>query len=193
MIWSYRIIGCDRSLQIFTRHRRQKPIPFCYICNQHLISTMTNKTGTERRPALLFQCSNLPISPPRCVPFKKKKVIRTPPKFVTTHLKIMKGLFKPKIRSPVELVRYAQELLLFIDRNEEVREQKRAEKVLFMFLFMLFFFYIFIWVTLFSLYACRFLRYLPLGFFIIPSLKARELGIVLAILFVDCCYCSYKS
>ncbi|XP_004144537.2 putative MO25-like protein At5g47540 [Cucumis sativus] len=90
---------------------------------------MTNKTGTERRPALLFQCSNLPISPPRCVPFKKKKVIRTPPKFVTTHLKIMKGLFKPKIRSPVELVRYAQELLLFIDRNEEVREQKRAEKI----------------------------------------------------------------
>ncbi|TYK19337.1 putative MO25-like protein [Cucumis melo var. makuwa] len=41
----------------------------------------------------------------------------------------MKGLFKPKIRSPVELVRYSQELLLFIDRNEEVREQKRAEKI----------------------------------------------------------------
>ena len=49
----------------------------------------------------------------------------------------MKGLFKPKIRSPVELVRYSQELLLFIDRNEEVREQKRAEKVLLMFLFII--------------------------------------------------------
>ncbi|KAG7011876.1 putative MO25-like protein, partial [Cucurbita argyrosperma subsp. argyrosperma] len=41
----------------------------------------------------------------------------------------MRGLFKPKARSPVELVRYANELLLFIDRNEEVREQKREEKI----------------------------------------------------------------
>ncbi|XP_023554533.1 putative MO25-like protein At5g47540 isoform X2 [Cucurbita pepo subsp. pepo] len=41
----------------------------------------------------------------------------------------MRGLFKPKARSPVELVRYANELLLFINRNEEVREQKREEKI----------------------------------------------------------------
>ncbi|XP_022969154.1 putative MO25-like protein At5g47540 isoform X1 [Cucurbita maxima] len=41
----------------------------------------------------------------------------------------MRGLFKQKARSPVELVRYANELLLFIDRNEEVREQKREEKI----------------------------------------------------------------
>ncbi|KAG6572244.1 putative MO25-like protein, partial [Cucurbita argyrosperma subsp. sororia] len=41
----------------------------------------------------------------------------------------MRGLFKPKARSPVELVRYANELLLFIDRNKEVREQKREEKI----------------------------------------------------------------
>ncbi|XP_022989431.1 putative MO25-like protein At5g47540 [Cucurbita maxima] len=41
----------------------------------------------------------------------------------------MKGLFKPKPRSPLELVRYAHELLLFIDRSDGVREQKREEKI----------------------------------------------------------------
>lgn len=101
---------------------------------------MPNKTGTERRPFLLFSCSHLPIPPPpppEFVAFKKNKDQPTPPKFITTQLQTMKGLFKPKTRSPVELVRYANELLLFIDRNEEVREQKRADKVFFMFLSMI--------------------------------------------------------
>ncbi|XP_038887041.1 putative MO25-like protein At5g47540 isoform X2 [Benincasa hispida] len=90
---------------------------------------MPNKTGTQRRPFLLFPRLHLPIVTPEIVSSKKNKDQRTPPKFITTHLHIMKGLFKPKTRSPVELVRYAHELLLFIDRNEEVREQKRAEKM----------------------------------------------------------------
>ncbi|XP_022135653.1 putative MO25-like protein At5g47540 [Momordica charantia] len=41
----------------------------------------------------------------------------------------MKGLFKPKQRPPVELVRYTRELLIFIERNPEAREQKREEKI----------------------------------------------------------------
>ncbi|KAK4755563.1 hypothetical protein SAY87_009320 [Trapa incisa] len=41
----------------------------------------------------------------------------------------MKGLFKSKPRTPVEVVRHAHELLIFIDRNQEVRENKREEKI----------------------------------------------------------------
>lgn len=41
----------------------------------------------------------------------------------------MKGLFKPKARSPLELVKHMHELLMFLDRNMDAREQKRKEKV----------------------------------------------------------------
>ncbi|KAF3443308.1 hypothetical protein FNV43_RR12990 [Rhamnella rubrinervis] len=41
----------------------------------------------------------------------------------------MKGFFKPKPRSPVELVRHARELLIFVKENKEPREHKREEKI----------------------------------------------------------------
>ncbi|CAL8139087.1 unnamed protein product [Prunus armeniaca] len=41
----------------------------------------------------------------------------------------MKGLFKPKARSPLELVKHTHELLMFLDRNMDAREQKRKEKM----------------------------------------------------------------
>ncbi|XP_057430571.1 putative MO25-like protein At5g47540 isoform X2 [Lotus japonicus] len=40
----------------------------------------------------------------------------------------MKGLFKPKPRTPVEIVRQTRDLLLFFDRPPETRETKREEK-----------------------------------------------------------------
>ncbi|CAL0315944.1 unnamed protein product [Lupinus luteus] len=42
---------------------------------------------------------------------------------------VMKGLFKHKARSPVELVRHAHQLLLFLDTNTSSREHKREEKL----------------------------------------------------------------
>lgn len=42
----------------------------------------------------------------------------------------MKGLFKPKPKTPAELVRHARELLIFVESNTEARENKRAEKVI---------------------------------------------------------------
>ena len=43
----------------------------------------------------------------------------------------MKGLFKSKPRTPVDVVRQTRDLLLFVDRNAaETRESKREEKVL---------------------------------------------------------------
>jgi calcium binding protein 39 len=41
----------------------------------------------------------------------------------------MKGLFKPKPRTPAELVLQARDLLKFLDQNTETRERKREEKV----------------------------------------------------------------
>ncbi|KAE8660763.1 MO25-like protein [Hibiscus syriacus] len=41
----------------------------------------------------------------------------------------MKGLFKAKPRTPVEMVQYLHELLLFVHGNTETREKKRAEKI----------------------------------------------------------------
>ncbi|KAH7533452.1 hypothetical protein FEM48_Zijuj04G0132000 [Ziziphus jujuba var. spinosa] len=41
----------------------------------------------------------------------------------------MKGLFKSKPRSPVELVRHLRELLIFVKENKEPREHKREEKM----------------------------------------------------------------
>nr|CAN60301.1 hypothetical protein VITISV_040143 [Vitis vinifera] len=40
----------------------------------------------------------------------------------------MKGLFKSKPRTPAELVRYMRELLIFIDRGAQTREQKREKQ-----------------------------------------------------------------
>ncbi|XP_071705686.1 putative MO25-like protein At5g47540 [Rutidosis leptorrhynchoides] len=40
----------------------------------------------------------------------------------------MKGLFKSKPKTPVDLVRQTRDLLIFIDRNSETRETKREEK-----------------------------------------------------------------
>ncbi|XP_042520525.1 putative MO25-like protein At5g47540 isoform X2 [Macadamia integrifolia] len=40
----------------------------------------------------------------------------------------MKGLFKSKPRTPVEVVRLTRELLIFADRNGSTREDKRQEK-----------------------------------------------------------------
>lgn len=40
----------------------------------------------------------------------------------------MKGLFKSKPKTPVDLVRQTRDLLIFIDRNSETRESKREEK-----------------------------------------------------------------
>ncbi|KAE9596426.1 hypothetical protein Lal_00048740 [Lupinus albus] len=42
---------------------------------------------------------------------------------------VMKGLFKHKVRSPVELVRHAHVLLVFLDTNTSSRENKREEKL----------------------------------------------------------------
>ncbi|XP_011003512.1 PREDICTED: putative MO25-like protein At5g47540 [Populus euphratica] len=41
----------------------------------------------------------------------------------------MKGLFKPKPRTPVELVLQTRDLLIFLDQNTETRERKREEKM----------------------------------------------------------------
>lgn len=41
----------------------------------------------------------------------------------------MKGLFKPKPRTPVDVVRQTRELLMFADRSSDTREGKREEKV----------------------------------------------------------------
>lgn len=41
----------------------------------------------------------------------------------------MKGLFKSKPRTPVDIVRQTRDLLLFFDRSTETRESKREEKV----------------------------------------------------------------
>ncbi|KAJ6329499.1 hypothetical protein OIU77_011052 [Salix suchowensis] len=40
----------------------------------------------------------------------------------------MKGLFKPKPRTPMELVLQTRDLLIFLDQNTETRERKRDEK-----------------------------------------------------------------
>ena len=45
----------------------------------------------------------------------------------------MKGIFKSKPRTSVELVQQVRELLVFVDRNAETREKKREEKVRFFF------------------------------------------------------------
>ncbi|KAJ6680546.1 PROTEIN putative-RELATED [Salix purpurea] len=41
----------------------------------------------------------------------------------------MKGLFKPKPRTPMELVLQTRDLLIFLDQNTETRERKRDEKM----------------------------------------------------------------
>ncbi|KAH9793587.1 putative MO25-like protein [Citrus sinensis] len=41
----------------------------------------------------------------------------------------MKGLFKPKPKTPVELVKLTRELLLYANRTAETREKKREEKM----------------------------------------------------------------
>uniref|UniRef100_A0A6N2MF22 MO25-like protein n=1 Tax=Salix viminalis TaxID=40686 RepID=A0A6N2MF22_SALVM len=41
----------------------------------------------------------------------------------------MKGLFKPKPRTPMELVLQTRDLLIFLDQNTETRERKRVEKM----------------------------------------------------------------
>ncbi|XP_020580233.1 putative MO25-like protein At5g47540 [Phalaenopsis equestris] len=41
----------------------------------------------------------------------------------------MKALFKPKTRTPTELVRHTRDLLIFIDGNSNLRESKREEKM----------------------------------------------------------------
>ncbi|KAJ6873897.1 MO25-like protein [Populus alba x Populus x berolinensis] len=41
----------------------------------------------------------------------------------------MKGLFKPKPRTPMELVLQTRDLLIFVDQNTETRERKREEKM----------------------------------------------------------------
>ncbi|KAJ7964737.1 putative Calcium-binding protein [Quillaja saponaria] len=41
----------------------------------------------------------------------------------------MKGLFKQKPRTPMELMRHTRELLIYVDRNTETREHKREEKM----------------------------------------------------------------
>ncbi|KAL5097494.1 hypothetical protein RYX36_001821 [Vicia faba] len=40
----------------------------------------------------------------------------------------MKGLFKPKPRTPIDIVRQTTDLLLFFDRSNEIRDSKREEK-----------------------------------------------------------------
>lgn len=41
----------------------------------------------------------------------------------------MKGLFKSKPKTPVEVVRQARELLMYVERVNDTREGKREEKV----------------------------------------------------------------
>lgn len=41
----------------------------------------------------------------------------------------MKGLFKSKPKTPVELVRQTRDLLMYAQRNSDTRESKREEKV----------------------------------------------------------------
>lgn len=41
----------------------------------------------------------------------------------------MKGLFKSKPRTPVELVRQTRDLLIYADRSSDGRESKREEKI----------------------------------------------------------------
>lgn len=42
----------------------------------------------------------------------------------------MKGLFKSKPKTPVDIVRQTRDLLIYVDRsNSEIRESKREEKV----------------------------------------------------------------
>lgn len=55
----------------------------------------------------------------------------------------MKGLFKPKPRTPTDIVRQTRDLLLFFDRNTESRDSKREEKVCYRsyFLFRQFYFH----------------------------------------------------
>lgn len=43
----------------------------------------------------------------------------------------MKGLFKSKPRTPVDIVRQTRDLLMLVDRNADTRESKREEKVRF--------------------------------------------------------------
>lgn len=45
--------------------------------------------------------------------------------------KKMKGLFKPKPRTPVDVVRQTRDLLMFADRMSDTREGKREDKVRF--------------------------------------------------------------
>lgn len=53
----------------------------------------------------------------------------------------MKGLFKAKPRTIVELVHQTRELLIYADQNTETRERKREEKVVQSALFLFFFFF----------------------------------------------------
>ena len=41
----------------------------------------------------------------------------------------MKSLFKPKPRTPVDVVRQTRDLLMYTDRSPETKESKREEKV----------------------------------------------------------------
>lgn len=41
-----------------------------------------------------------------------------------------KALFKPKPKTPVELVRHARELIIFVESKTCTRESKREEKVI---------------------------------------------------------------
>ena len=43
--------------------------------------------------------------------------------------KKMKGLFKSKPRTPVDIVRQTRDLLMYCERNADTRESKREEKV----------------------------------------------------------------
>lgn len=42
---------------------------------------------------------------------------------------VIKSIFKQKPRSPTDLVRYARELLVFVETNNDARESKREEKL----------------------------------------------------------------
>lgn len=41
----------------------------------------------------------------------------------------MKGLFKSKPRTPVDIVRQTRDLLIYVGRSPDTRESKREEKV----------------------------------------------------------------
>lgn len=45
----------------------------------------------------------------------------------------MKGLFKSKPRTPVDIVRQTRDLLIYANRTSDIRESKREEKVFFFF------------------------------------------------------------